>query len=127
MSLQKILYVEDDPDIQMVARMALETVGGFTLEACLSGQEALDKAVGFQPDLLLLDVQMPGMDGVTTLQALRKLPGFADVPAIFMTAKVMPSDIQHYRECGALDVIPKPFNPMELAVQVRAVWETANG
>lgn len=127
MSLQKILYVEDDPDIQMVARMALETVGGFTLEACLSGQEALDKAADFTPDLLLLDMQMPGMDGLTTLQALRKLPGFEHITAIFMTAKVMPSDVERYKEFGAADVIPKPFNPMELADQVRAVWEAENG
>jgi CheY-like chemotaxis protein len=120
--LTKILCVEDEPDIQAIARMALETVGGFTVETCISGKEAVRKAPGFAPDLILLDVMMPGMDGPETLLALRALPGFEDLPVIFMTAKAMASEIQKYKDLGALDVIPKPFNPMTLSDQIKAIW-----
>ena len=126
MELSKVLYVEDDPDIQTVAVMALEIVGGFTLEVCSSGEEALARGEGFQPDVILLDVMMPGMDGPTTLGRLREMPSLKGVPAIFMTAKVMPSDIRRYIDMGAVDVIPKPFDPMTLAEQVKKIWETGN-
>ncbi len=121
--LTKILYVEDEPDIQTVALMALETIGGFTVQACSSGQEALDAAPGFEPDLVILDVMMPGMDGPATMQALRKLPAMADVDMIFMTAKVQSQEVARYLEMGAVDVIAKPFDPMALATQVQAIWD----
>lgn len=121
--LKRILYVEDEPDIQAVARIALEHVGGFELEICASGQEALERGAGFQPDLLLLDVMMPGMDGVTTLQELRKLPGLQSTPAMFMTAKVQPSEVAQLRKQGAIDVIPKPFDPMTLSENIRSLWQ----
>jgi two-component system OmpR family response regulator len=121
--LKLVLYVEDDPDIQMVAQMALETVGGLTLRTCGSGQAALAVAATCSPDLLLLDVMMPGMDGPTTLAELRKLPATADTPVIFMTAKVQAGEVAHYRSLGALGVIAKPFDPMQLAAQVRQMWK----
>lgn len=120
--LKRILYVEDEPDIQAVARIALEHVGGFTLEVCTSGQEALEKCPGFKPDLLLLDVMMPGMDGVSTLQALRAIPGCEHTPAMFMTAKVQPQEIAQLRLQGAIDVIPKPFDPMTLSENIKSLW-----
>jgi len=120
--LKKILYVEDEPDIQAVARIALESVGGFILEVCSSGFEALEKGPDFKPDLLLLDVMMPGMDGVSTLQELRKQPGLENTPAMFMTAKVRPSEIDQLRKEGAIDVIPKPFDPMTLSENLKSLW-----
>lgn len=120
--LQRILYVEDEPDIQAVARIALETVGGFNLLICSSGQQALDQARAFAPDLLLLDVMMPGMDGVSTLQALRDIPELTQTPAMFMTAKVQPQEVAQLLNLGALDVIPKPFDPMILADQIKQLW-----
>jgi len=126
-TLKRILYVEDEPDIQTVARLALETLGGFTVAICSSGSEALKRAPDFQPQLVLLDVMMPGMDGPTTLEMLRALPQFACTPAIFMTAKVQPSEVAHYLELGAVDVIPKPFDPMTLSSQVLAIWERCHG
>lgn len=120
--LKRILYVEDEPDIQTVARIALENLGGFALQVCSSGAEALSRAAAFGPQLLLLDVMMPGMDGPTTLAELRKLPATAQVPAIFMTAKVQPGEVAQYKALGALDVIAKPFDPMTLATQIRAIW-----
>ncbi len=122
-TLNKVLYVEDEDDIRTIAQLALEAVGGLTLKSCSSGEEAVQAAVSFAPDLILLDVMMPGMDGPSTLAALHKLDPLKEVPVIFMTAKVQPSEIAHYRSLGALDVIAKPFDPMTLADQVRAVWE----
>lgn len=122
-ALNRILYVEDDADIRMVAQMALETVGGFTLGVCSSGAEALARGEDFGPDLLLLDVQMPVMDGPTTLAGLRQIRALATTPAVFMTAKVMPSDVEFYKSLGVLGVIAKPFNPMELGNQVMALWK----
>ena len=122
-SLQRILYVEDEPDIQAVAKLALEMVGGFEVKICSSGEEALGEAEAFAPQLLLLDVMMPGMDGPSTLAALRAIPSLAEVPAVFMTAKVQPSEVAHYKSLGALDVIAKPFDPMGLADEVKRIWE----
>lgn len=121
-SLQRILYVEDETDIRAVALLALEAVGGFTLKACASGQEALVEAEAFAPDLILSDVMMPGMDGPTTIKALREIPALAEVPVMFMTAKVQPAEIEYFKSLGALEVISKPFDPMTLADQIRASW-----
>jgi len=121
--INRILYVEDEPDIQAVAKLALEQVGQFTLEVCSSGQEALDKAEQFSPQLMLLDVMMPEMDGPTTLSKLRDISGLENIPAIFMTARVQPHEIQEYIDMGAVDVIAKPFDPMTLSTQIRAIWE----
>lgn len=122
-SLNKILHVEDEVDIQDVTRMALEAVGGLTVRTCGDGEEALSAAPEFKPDLFLLDVMMPGMDGPETFQALQKLPGFEETPAIFMTAKVMEVEVARFRELGALGVIAKPFDPMTLSDQIRSLWE----
>jgi two-component system, OmpR family, response regulator len=121
--LEKILYVEDDPDIQQIAVMVLETISGFTLAACSSGNEAIERAVAFNPDLMLLDVMMPGIDGPETLRALRKFPELANTPAVFMTAKVQPQEVQEYLAMGALAVIAKPFDPMTLAEELRTIWQ----
>ena len=121
-NLQRILYVEDEPDIQAVAQIALETVGGFTIKICQHGQQALAEAAAFKPDLLLLDVMMPDMDGPTTLVELHKQPELAQIPAVFMTAKVQPQEVAQLRTMGAVDVITKPFDPMTLAEQIREIW-----
>lgn len=121
--LQRILYVEDEPDIQAVAQIALESVGGFTMKVCQNGKQALAEAADFKPDLLLLDVMMPDMDGPTTLVELHKQPELADVPAVFMTAKVQPQEVAQLRTMGAVDVITKPFDPMTLSDQIRKIWE----
>jgi two-component system OmpR family response regulator len=125
--LSRILYVEDDADVRKVATFALKMVGKFVVEACSSGEEALEKAAGFAPQLLLLDVMMPGMDGPTTLARLRELDATATTPAVFMTAKVQPHEVSHYRELGSLDVISKPFDPMTLSANVRGIWERRDG
>jgi len=125
--LTRILMVEADPDIRAVAHLSLTAVGGFMVALCASGEEALAQAEAFAPDLLLLDVMMPGMDGPATLAALRAKPALAGVPALFMTAKVQPQEVAHYRDLGAADVLPKPFDPMSLPGQLRALWERLHG
>ena len=122
-SLQRILHVDDEPNIREIAVVILEDIGGFTVETCGSGREALDKVPSFAPDLILLDVMMPGMDGPTTLRELRKLPQTAQIPVIFMTAKVQAHEIDQYFELGAIGVVTKPFDPMTLCDQIREIWQ----
>lgn len=126
-TLMRILYVEDEPDIQAVARLALEAVGSFTVRVCSSGPEAIAATGEFVPDLILLDVMMPGMDGPTTLQSLRALPASSGIPVIFLTAKVQPAEVVQLKSYGALDVIAKPFDPMKLSDQVREIWSRYHG
>ena len=116
------MYVEDEPDIQAVAKLALEMLGGFDVLICSSGAEALQQVDTFAPDLIMLDVKMPGMDGATTLQALRQIPGFAATPVVFITAKVQPQEVQHLKALGALDVIAKPFEPSTLPDKLWAIF-----
>jgi CheY-like chemotaxis protein len=123
--LKTLLYVEDDPDIQEIAVLALGHVGGFSVTVASSGAEALALAPACAPDLILLDVMMPGMDGLATLERLRAAPENNSVPVIFMTAKVQDREIQSYRKAGAIGVIAKPFDPMTLAEQVREIWRAA--
>ncbi len=121
-SLQRVLVVEDDPDIQAVVRMALELVGGYTVEICSGGQGALQVVETFKPDLILLDVMMPDMDGPTVLEHLRAQPATAPVPIVFMTAKAQAHEVAAYRAMGALDVISKPFDPMKLSEQLANIY-----
>jgi len=120
--LQRILHVDDDPDIQEIARLALETVGGFTVQTCISGAEALQRAPEFAPDLVLLDVLMPDMNGIEILAKLREIPQLREVPVVFMTAKAETLDLSVYLRLGALDVIMKPFDHRTLAETIREIW-----
>jgi len=122
--LTRILLVEDEPDIQTIARMSLEAVGGFAVKVCGTGAEAVDAAPGFAPDLILLDVMMPGMDGPQTLEKLRAIPAIAATPVAFLTAKAQSREVAAYRDLGVIGVIPKPFDPMTLPTLVRNLWET---
>jgi len=122
MSLNRILYVEDEPDITAVVKMTLESIGGYQVDACSSGPEALEKAAAGPVDLILLDVMMPGMDGPATLAALREIPATLDTPVVFMTAKTQTEEVARYRSLGVADVIAKPFDPMALPGRVAAIW-----
>jgi two-component system OmpR family response regulator len=120
--LARILYVDDEPDIREVARIALEVVGGFQVEVCESGETALARAPGFAPDLILLDVMMPGMDGPETLRALRGIAALAEVPVVFFTAKAQRSEIAELLALGAIDVLGKPFDPMTIGQALTEIW-----
>ncbi len=125
--LKKILLVEDDDDIRTIAEMSLTMVGEFEVRACASAAAALSAVAGFCPDLLLLDVMMPGMDGPALLGELRKRPDTAAVPAVFLTARTQGEDIDQLLALGAIDVIAKPFDPMQLPAALRAAWTRAVG
>lgn len=125
--LERILYVEDDSDIQEIARLALVDLGGLDVTVCSSGREALQVFPALRPQMVLLDVMMPGMDGPTTMTSLRRLPGGDSTPVAFMTAKVQSHEVSRYRDMGAIGVISKPFDPMTLADQVRALWADWDG
>lgn len=120
--LRKILHVEDDPDISEIVKLCLEVLGGFELLQCASGAEALNVAEGFAPDLFFLDMMMPGMNGLETLQALRSLDTLKDVPAIFVTSV---NTAEQYHDAileQSIGSIPKPFDPSLLAEQVLEYW-----
>lgn len=117
-----VLLVEDEPDIRTIAELALGHVGGFDVSAVASGAAALEHlAEHAPPDLILLDVMMPVMDGIETYRRIRALDGLADVPIVFVTARVQAAERAEYRRMGALGVISKPFDPMTLAAEVRRI------
>lgn len=121
--LRSILYIEDDLHVRTTAKLVLEVIGKFAVRACSSGREALFAAQDFHPDLILLDVMMPDLDGIETLALLRCLPHLADTPALFVTSLTTPDDIDRYMAAGAIGVIAKPLVPLRLAGQVHTLWE----
>lgn len=122
-SLREILYVDDEPDIREIVQMALGLVPTLTVSTADSGLRALESMQTKRPDLVLLDVMMPNMDGPTTLQQMRSQPELQSIPVIFMTAKAMPQEVARFRALGAAAVIAKPFDPMSLGEHVFAIWE----
>lgn len=121
--LQHILYVDDEPDIREIVQFALGLVPQLTVSTASSGAHALQIMQEKPPDLVLLDVMMPTMDGPTTLQRMRVIPALQAIPVIFMTAKAMPQEVARFRSLGAAAVIAKPFDPMLLAEHIFGVWE----
>lgn len=120
-TLERVLHVDDEADIREITKLALEAVGGMTVLSCASAEDALAKGAAFRPDVILLDIMMPVMDGMATLRALRCVDGLGDVPAVFMSAKVGPDEEEAMRALGAAGMVSKPFNPMTLADEVRAI------
>lgn len=125
--LRRILCVEDDPDIRLIIEFSLTTVGGYQVCMCAAGQEALQQVAHFQPDMVLLDVMMPGLSGPETLQALRQQAVMRGVPTVFMTAKAMPDEVEELLQYGATGVIVKPFDPVALPQNLRIYWEHGRG
>ena len=115
---KRILYIEDEADLQWLVKHILESGGDFEVQVCDSGAEGLRRIGEFAPDLVLLDVMMPGMDGFSVLRALRAQPESAALPVVFLTARTQESD--EYLRSGAHGVITKPFEPAGLVDQVRA-------
>jgi CheY-like chemotaxis protein len=123
--LKRISVVEDDRDISSIIQLALEEVGGFELQLCNSGAEAIEKVPDFDPDIIILDFMMPDMNGSETLASLKKIPSIANTPVIFMTARVQTRDVEEYQSLGIAGIIAKPFDPMSLADEVRQIWISA--
>ena len=122
-SLRSILVVDDEADIRNIIKMSLELSGGFAVHVAEGSDPALAVLEQTKPDLILLDVMMPGRDGPETLREIRTRFPDADLPVIFLTAKVQPHEITQYRNLGAIDVLAKPFDPLGLAADIRSIWE----
>jgi len=120
--LERVLLIEDEPDIREIVKTSLELVGGLSVETSPDGLAGLQKAKEMLPDLILLDVMMPIMDGPMTLAELRKDPQLESIPVIFMTAKVQSQEVQSYMNLGVAGVLPKPFDPMSLTEQIKTIW-----
>lgn len=116
----RVLHVDDEPDIREVVQISLGLDPDFETRSCSSGSEALASAADWNPDIILLDVMMPFMDGPATLVRLREHVSTANIPVAFMTVRALAPDAERFRSLGAVGVIPKPFNPMTLAAAVRA-------
>jgi two-component system cell cycle response regulator len=121
---QTVLYVDDDVDMRLIVQTALNLAPGVTVHTADGGEQALEMARELRPDLVLLDVMMPGLDGPSTLKRLRADPATARIPVIFVTAKATPDNATRLRALGAAAVIAKPFDPMQLWAQVLALWQT---
>lgn len=117
--LQRVLVLDDDEDIREVTQLALEGVGGLDVRTCSTGAEALAALADFGPDLILADVRMPDMDGPAFVDALRQHPLGEQLPVVFMTASVQVQELARYKAVGVIGVIPKPFDPLELAGRLR--------
>jgi CheY-like chemotaxis protein len=122
---RRILIIDDEDDIREVAGLSLETVAGWEVVLADSGAQGLARAAEHQPDAVLLDVMMPGMDGPTTFRELRKNPITSHIPVILLTAKVQSSDQKRFADLGVEAVLFKPFDPLNLSDQISAVlgWE----
>ncbi|MGJ5206375.1 response regulator [Bradyrhizobium sp. HKCCYLR20261] len=115
----RILHVDDEPDIREVVELSLGLDPDFTVRSCGSGREAVAMAAELAPDIILLDVMMPVLDGPATLAQLRQSAATADVPVVFMTARTQARETDRLRSLGAVGVIQKPFDPMTLAASLR--------
>ena len=119
---QSVLYVDDDADICSIVQATLRLVPGLNVQTADSGERAIDLAHELRPDLVLMDVMMPGLDGPSTLKRMRQSILLADIPVIFLTAKVLPAEISHFLQMGAIGVIVKPFDPLKLYAELFALW-----
>lgn len=118
---RRVLLIDDEELIREVAKVSLTKVGGWEVITACSGEEGLGRAIAEQPDAILLDVMMPGLDGPGTIERLKADPVTAAIPVVFLTAKVRQSEQRQWTDLGAAGVLVKPFDPMLLAGQVAEV------
>jgi DNA-binding response OmpR family regulator len=122
--LRKIMCVEDDTDIRSILDWSLSKLGGYEVCLCDSGEAAMSQVKSFVPDMLLLDVMMPGLSGPQTLLAMRDQNLLTDTAVLFLTAKSMRDELDSLMKLNVNGIIIKPFDPMKLPVQIRAYWAT---
>jgi len=120
----KVLIIDDEEDTRSIASMSLSILGGVDVVEAEGGQDGINKAQQERPDVILLDMMMPIMDGPATLEALHTNPATQDIPVIFLTAKAMTTEIEKLKRMGAKGVLTKPFDPTTLASQVKAILES---
>ena len=118
---RKILIIDDEDDIREVAALSLESVAGWEVAMASSGAQGIVRAEEIQPDAILLDVMMPGMDGPSTFRELRKNPATSRIPVLLLTAKVQATDQRRFADLGVEAVLFKPFDPLTLSAQISDV------
>jgi CheY-like chemotaxis protein len=116
--VHRILIIDDEDDIREVAALSLETVAGWDVAVASSGAQGLIRAAEYNPDAILLDVMMPGMDGPSTFRELRKNPLTSKIPVVLLTAKVQSTDQRRFADLGVEGVLFKPFDPLTLSAQI---------
>jgi two-component system, OmpR family, response regulator len=121
--LKRILVIDDDPDLLAVVSLALTTLGGYTVHTCGVAADAADCAECFRPDMILLDIMMPGVDGFAVLRSLRRIDATAGTPIVLISGAVRPQDTPGYESLGCTGVIAKPFDPAGLPAQLEAFWD----
>ncbi|MDX7950861.1 response regulator [Lichenihabitans sp. Uapishka_5] len=120
--LKRVVYVDDEPHIRLLAETCLTRVGGLETTTFDSGVSFLAAASELTPQMVLLDVMMPELDGPATLEKMRAIPHLADVPVVFVTAKNRASETDRLKQLGALEVIAKPFRPMTISQDLQELW-----
>jgi two-component system, OmpR family, response regulator len=123
MTIKEILLVDDDMTIRKVAEISLSRVGNWRVKLAESGPKAMEILAAYRPDVILLDVMMPGLDGPSTFALLQSNERTKDIPVIFLTAKVQIQEVEAYRNLGAVGVISKPFDPLSLPDEIRKIIE----
>jgi CheY-like chemotaxis protein len=121
--VKRVLVIDDEDDIREVAQASLEIMAGLEVILACSSREGLSKAETEHPDVILLDVMMPDMDGIAALKQLQSNPVTQQIPVIFLTAKVQVSDQAYFKKLGARAIIAKPFKPHQLASQLLAILD----
>jgi CheY-like chemotaxis protein len=116
--MRRILIIDDEDDIREVAALSLESIAGWEVSTASSGQAGIQAAIAGQPDAILMDVMMPGMDGPTTFKEMQTIPSIAHIPVVLLTAKVQGVDQRRFAGLGVAAVLFKPFDPLTLADQI---------
>lgn len=125
--LKKILYAEDEPDVQTIVELTIQTMSNYEIKICNNGKKLMECVEEYNPDLILLDVMMPEMDGPTTFKNLQANENTKHIPVIFVTAKAQVHEVESFKEIGSWGVITKPFKVMELCGDIQAIWDSKNG
>lgn len=121
--LKQILHVEDDRSIQAVVRVSLEAIGGYQVQSCSSGHQALEEVQAFAPQFVLLDVMMPGMGGPETLARLSERTDLQQTPVVLLTGQPDdPADPEELQRLGVCKLLTKPFDPLQLAARLNEIW-----
>lgn len=123
--LKKIIYAEDEPDLQTVVEMTVQAMSDFEMKICDNGKILLECVEEYSPDLIMLDVMMPELDGPSTFNKLKEMEKLKNVPVIFMTAKAQVHEVEHFKSLGAIGVITKPFDPMTLCEEIQNIWNAS--
>ena len=121
-TLRRIIFIDDEPDILQIASLCLESVGKIKVSARATARGLNDFVDRIQPDMILLDVMMPEIDGPAAMRDLRKDARFDHIPVVFMTARIQPEEVREYMDMGAIGVVAKPFDPMGISNELKKLW-----